>query len=159
MKIKYLCITLGIIALILPTGVVAEELDADTFAGFGTEITIEDLDDYEGERVNFVIFDPDEDVIEEEVRVRRGKAILELGSEDTAISGYYDVELEDSDGNKITTGSFEVFEDVPAELVRELLGDSDPITNKKTTTERKRSALGASLLDEYDRDTEDEDNR
>lgn len=157
MKVKYISIIFGLIALFLPTSVVAEELDADTFAGFGTEIVIEDLDDYESEQVTFVIFNPDEDVIEESVRVRRGKATLELGSEDTAIPGYYDVELEDSDGNNITSGSFEVFEDVPAELVRELLGDSSPISDTRDTSERRRSSLGASLLDEYDRDDEEED--
>ncbi|MBT3835193.1 fibronectin type III domain-containing protein [Candidatus Peribacteria bacterium] len=158
MKIKYISIIVGLIALFLPTSVAAEELDADTFAGFGTEIVIEDLDDYESEQVNFVIFNPDEDVIEESVRVRRGKATLELGAEDTTIAGYYDVELEDSDGNKITSGSFEVFEDVPAELVRELLGDSSPISDTRDTSESRRSSLGASLLDEYDRDKEEEDN-
>jgi len=119
---------LGAFTLLFPVSALAVELMLDdTVAGFGNEIIAVDLDSRKYETVTIIVEPPrggngrfQGRVIEEKVRIDNDEAILKLKESATKVAGVYRVSVEDEFGETLASGDFEVFPDVPAEIVVEL---------------------------------------
>jgi hypothetical protein len=119
---------LGALTLLFPVSALAAELMLDdTVAGFGNEIIVTDVDSRQYETVTVIVEPPrggngrfQGRVMEETVRVGDDEAVFKLKESATKVAGIYRVFVEDEFGETMASGEFEVFPDVPAEIIIEL---------------------------------------